>query len=181
KLRLDWHEVEPTKIINAAIDVVRPTAEAKNIDLVVDLDTVTGTVSGDPERLQQVIWNLLSNAIKFTPEGGRVEIRSRWLKSSIEIVVTDTGQGISPEFLPYVFERFRQADVSTTRAHGGLGLGLAIVRHLVEIHGGTVHAESAGEGKGSTFTVDLPGISRRGTAASQNLPNPKNLSWQLPV
>jgi CheY-like chemotaxis protein len=114
-------------------------------------------VSGDPERLQQVIWNLLSNAIKFTPEGGRVEIRSRWVDSSIEVSVADNGQGISADFLPYVFERFRQADVSTTRAHGGLGLGLAIVRHLIEIHGGNVHAQSAGLGKGTTFTIRLPG------------------------
>jgi PAS domain S-box-containing protein len=168
KLRLDFREVEPSKIISGAIDVVRPTAHAKNIALVVHLDTREGSISGDPERLQQVIWNLLSNAIKFTLEGGRVEIQSRWLESSIEIVVLDTGQGISPEFLPYVFERFQQADVSTTRAHGGLGLGLAIVRHLVEIHGGTVQAESAGKDKGSTFTVRLPGIPRRGTSAPKN-------------
>jgi PAS domain S-box-containing protein len=171
KLRLDWHEVEPTKIINAAIDVVRPTAEAKNIRLEADLDILAGTVSGDPERLQQVIWNLLSNAVKFTPEGGRVEIRSRWVDSSVEIVVADTGQGISEDFLPYIFERFRQADVSTTRAHGGLGLGLAIVRHLIESHGGTVYAESAGRGKGATFTIRLPGHANRvGITASKNEP-----------
>jgi len=157
KLRLDWHEIDPSKIINAAIDVVRPTAEAKSIRLVADLDTLAGTVSGDPERLQQVIWNLLSNAIKFTPEDGRVEIRSRWVDSSIEIVVADTGQGISEEFLPHIFERFRQADVSTTRTQGGLGLGLAIVQHLIELHEGTVHAQSAGKGKGATFTIRLPG------------------------
>jgi CheY-like chemotaxis protein len=168
KLRLDFRAVEPSKIISSAIDVVRPTAHAKNISLVVHLDTREGKMSGDPERLQQVIWNLLSNAIKFTLEGGRVEIRSRWLESSIEIVVLDTGQGISPEFLPHVFERFQQADVSTTRAHGGLGLGLSIVRHLVEIHGGTVQADSAGKDKGSTFTVCLPGIPRRGTAAPKS-------------
>jgi CheY-like chemotaxis protein len=121
--------------------------------------------------LQQVIWNLLSNAIKFTTEGGRVEIRSRWVDSNIEIVIADTGQGIGEDFLPYVFERFRQADVSTTRAYGGLGLGLAIVRHLVEIHGGTVRAESAGKGKGATFTIRLPGhIVRAGTTPSKNEP-----------
>ena len=157
KLRLSWRPVDPSQILNAAIDVVRPTAEAKNIQLMVDLDVLPGTVSGDAERLQQVIWNLLSNAIKFTPEGGRVDIRSRWVDSSIEIVVADTGQGIREDFLPYIFERFRQADVSTTRTHGGLGLGLAIVRHLIEIHGGTVHAHSAGRGKGATFTIRLPG------------------------
>ena len=133
-----------------------PAAEAKQIDLVADLDHDAGTVSADPERLQQVIWNLLSNAIKFTPEGGRVEIRSRRVGSDIEIVVADTGKGISEDFLPYVFDRFRQADVSTTRAHGGIGLGLAIVRHLVELHGGTVFAESPGAGKGATFTIRLP-------------------------
>jgi PAS domain S-box-containing protein len=157
KLRLNWRAVDPTKIINNAIDVVRPTAETKNVRLVIELDVLQGTVSGDPERLQQVIWNLLSNAIKFTPEGGRVDIHSRWFESSIEIVVADTGQGISEDFLPYIFERFRQADVSTTRTHGGLGLGLAIVRHLIEIHGGTVRAQSAGKGKGATFTIRLPG------------------------
>jgi PAS domain S-box-containing protein len=157
KLRLDSREVEPSKVINAALDVVRPTAETKNIHLVTDIETFAGTVSGDPERLQQVIWNLLSNAIKFTPEGGRVEIRSRWVDSSIEISVADNGRGISADFLPHIFERFRQADVSTTRAHGGLGLGLAIVRHLIEIHGGTVHAQSPGLGKGTTFTIRLPG------------------------
>src|SRR5262249_7775201 len=155
KLRLDLQEVEPSRIIYGALDVVRPTAEAKHIHLMADLDALTGTVSGDPERLQQVIWNLLSNAIKFTPEGGRVEIRARWVNSSIEIVVADTGQGISEDFLPYIFERFRQADGSTTRAHGGLGLGLAIVRHLIEIHGGTVRAESRGKGNGATFTIRL--------------------------
>jgi PAS domain S-box-containing protein len=164
KLRLDLQEVEPSRIINGALDVVRPTAEAKHIHLVADSDALTGTVSGDPERLQQVIWNLLSNAIKFTPEDGHVEIRSRWIDSSIEIVVADTGQGISEDFLPHIFERFRQADGSTTRAHGGLGLGLAIVRHLIEVHRGTVRAESPGRGKGATFTIRLPGRASRGDA-----------------
>src|SRR5262249_23999580 len=128
KLRVDLQDVEPSRIINGALDVVRPSAEIKKIQLVADLDARSGIVSGDPERLQQAIWNLLSNAIKFTAQEGRVEIRSRWVNdSSLEIAVADTGQGISEDFLPYVFERFRQADVSTTRAHGGLGLGLAIV------------------------------------------------------
>src|SRR5262249_44842810 len=113
-------------------------------------------VWADSERLQQVVWNLLSNAIKFTPEGGRVEIQSRRTDAGIEIVVTDTGQGISQDFLPYVFDRFRQADVSSTRTHAGLGLGLAIVRHLIELHGGTVSAGSPGKGEGATFTVRLP-------------------------
>src|SRR5262249_37741320 len=114
------------------------------------------TVAADFERLQQVIWNLLSNAIKFTPEGGPVEIRSRHADSCIEIVVADTGQGITKDFLPYVFDRFRQADASTTRKHGGIGLGLAIVRHLIELHGGTVSATSAGKGKGAAFAIRLP-------------------------
>jgi CheY-like chemotaxis protein len=120
------------------------------------MDTGVVTVSGDPVRLQQVVWNLLSNAIKFTPKGGRVQIRLERVNSHIEIGVNDSGTGIEPEFLPYVFDRFRQADGRTTRQHGGLGLGLAIVRHLVELHGGTVRAESPGEGQGATFTVLLP-------------------------
>ena len=156
KLRLELQEVEPSKVIAAALDVVRPAADAKQIDLLADLDHDVGTVSADPARLQQVIWNLLSNAIKFTPEGGHVEIRSRCVGSDIEIIVADTGKGISQDFLPYVFERFRQDDVSSTRTYGGLGLGLAIVRTLVELHGGTVFVESLGAGKGSTFTVRLP-------------------------
>jgi CheY-like chemotaxis protein len=156
KLRLELQVVEPSTVIAAALDVVRPAAEAKHIDLVADLDSTAATVSADPERLQQVIWNLLSNAIKFTPERGRVEIRLRRADTNIEIIVADTGQGISEDFLPHVFERFRQADVSTTRTHGGIGLGLAIVRHLTELHGGAVFAESEGEGKGATFTVRLP-------------------------
>jgi CheY-like chemotaxis protein len=120
------------------------------------MDTGVATVSGDPVRLQQVVWNLLSNAIKFTPRGGRVQIRLERVNSHIEIAVGDSGSGIAPEFLPYVFDRFRQADQRSTRQHGGLGLGLAIVRQLVELHGGTVRAESPGEGQGSTFTVLLP-------------------------
>jgi CheY-like chemotaxis protein len=120
------------------------------------LDTGPVSVSGDPVRLQQVVWNLLSNAIKVTPRGGRVQVRLERINSHIEIGVSDTGPGIAPEFLPYVFDRFRQADGRTTRQHGGLGLGLSIVRHLVELHGGTVRAESHGEGQGATFTVLLP-------------------------
>jgi PAS domain S-box-containing protein len=155
-LRLEIGSVEPVSVINAAIDAVRPTAEAKSVRLQVMLDPWAGAVSGDPDRLQQIIWNLLSNAVKFTPKGGKVQVRLERVESHIEIVVNDTGQGINPEFLPFVFERFRQADSTLTRAHGGLGLGLAIVRHLVEMHGGTVHADSSGEGLGATFTVKLP-------------------------
>jgi CheY-like chemotaxis protein len=120
------------------------------------MDTGVSSIAGDPARLQQVVWNLLSNAIKFTPRGGRVQLRLARINSHIEIAVSDTGAGISPRFLPHVFDRFRQADQSTTREHGGLGLGLAIVRHLVELHGGTVQVESEGQEMGATFTVKLP-------------------------
>jgi len=156
KLRLDVRPVDPNVFIESAIEAVRPAAEAKGVRVQKIMDTGAVTVSGDPVRLQQVIWNLLSNAIKFTPKGGRVQVRMERVNSHVEIAVSDTGQGIPAEFLPHVFDRFRQADMGTTKKHGGLGLGLAIVRHLVELHGGTVKAESAGEGQGSTFTVMLP-------------------------
>jgi PAS domain S-box-containing protein len=156
KLRLNVRPVELAPVIESAVDSVRPAAEAKGIRLQVVLDRQAGPVSGDPDRLQQVVWNLLSNAIKFTPKDGRVQILLARVDSHLEVTVTDTGQGIAPSFIPYVFDRFRQADPTTTRTHGGLGLGLAIVRHLVELHGGTVRAESAGQGAGSTFRVLLP-------------------------
>jgi CheY-like chemotaxis protein/anti-sigma regulatory factor (Ser/Thr protein kinase) len=135
---------------------VRPAADARKIILEADLDPELGVVVGDPDRLQQVIWNLLSNAVKFTDAGGRVTIQTARATSQIQIRVIDTGKGISRDFLPFVFERFRQGDAKMTRQFGGLGLGLAIVRHLVELHGGTIQAESEGEGKGSTFLVRLP-------------------------
>jgi PAS domain S-box-containing protein len=156
KLRIDVRPVDPNSFIESAIEAVRPAAEAKGVRVQRVMDTGVVTVSGDPVRLQQVIWNLLSNSIKFTPRNGRVQVRLERVNSHIEIAVSDSGSGIAPEFLPYVFDRFRQADQRTTRQHGGLGLGLAIVRHLVELHGGTVRAESPGEGQGSTFTVLLP-------------------------
>jgi PAS domain S-box-containing protein len=156
KLRLDVRQVEPVSFIDAAVESVRPAAEAKGVRLSKVLDTGPTALSGDPARLQQIVWNLLTNAIKFTPRGGRVEIRLSRVGSNLEINVSDTGAGIKPEFLPFVFDRFRQADSSTTRRHGGLGLGLSIVRHLVELHGGTVRADSEGDGQGSTFTVTLP-------------------------
>ncbi len=156
KLRLNVRPVELTSVISAAMDTVRPAAEAKHIQIKSTLDPLTGPVSGDPDRLQQVVWNLLSNAIKFTPQGGYVEVRLECLNSHVKIIVSDTGQGIRPDFLPYVFDRFQQGNSSTTRTHGGLGLGLAIVRHLVELHGGTVQAQSPGEGQGSKFIVNLP-------------------------
>jgi PAS domain S-box-containing protein len=156
KLRIDVRPVDPNSFIEAAVEAVRPAAEAKGVRVQKVLDTGVVTVSGDPVRLQQVVWNLLSNAIKFTPKGGRVQVRLERVNSHVEIAVSDNGLGIAPDFLPHVFDRFRQADQRTTRQHGGLGLGLSIVRHLVELHGGTVRAESAGEGHGTTFTVLLP-------------------------
>ncbi len=156
KLRLEVRPVELAPIIQAAVEVVRPAADAKSIRLHVVLDTETGHIAGDPDRLQQVLWNLLSNAVKFTPKGGRVQIVLERVNSHVEIAVSDTGRGITPGFLPHIFERFQQADTGSTREHGGLGLGLAIVRHIVELHGGTVHVESPGAGKGTTFTIKLP-------------------------
>lgn len=156
KLRLNVQQVELVSIIEAAVETVRLSAMAKGIRLKQVLDPSAGIVSGDPARLQQVVWNLLSNAIKFTPKGGRVQVVLERVDSHVEISVIDTGLGISPEFLPYVFDKFRQADASLTREHGGLGLGLAIVKHLVELHGGSVKVESAGLSKGATFIVELP-------------------------
>ncbi|HEY8414087.1 MAG TPA: ATP-binding protein, partial [Pyrinomonadaceae bacterium] len=142
--------------VESAINVVRPTADAKGIRIEAQLDNEPARVLGDEGRLQQVIWNLLSNAVKFTNSGGRVLVKVSQANSAVEIRVTDTGQGISRKFMPYVFDRFSQADSTTTRHHGGLGLGLAIARHLVEIHGGTIRAASRGEGEGATFTITLP-------------------------
>ena len=155
-LRLDVQRVNLLEVIEAAIAAVMPAAEAKGVRIHKVLDSLAGPVSGDPARLQQVVWNLLSNAVKFTPKGGRVQVLLERVNSHVEITVIDTGIGIKPEFLPHVFDRFRQADSSTTRRHGGLGLGLAIVKQLVEMHGGTVRAKSPGEGQGSTFVVTLP-------------------------
>lgn len=165
KLRLDVMLIDLPPIINAAIDAVRHGADAKGIELAVQLDAGAGPISGDQTRLQQVVWNLLSNAIKFTPRGGKVAIQLSRVDGVARVQVTDNGQGIVPEFLPYVFDRFRQADSTSTRPHSGLGLGLAIARHLIELHGGTVRAESAGEGKGATFTVDIP-LAPRGAIAA---------------
>ncbi len=154
-LRLDVRPVDLAPVIAAAVDTVRPAAQAREMEIAV-VHGAHGPVAGDPGRLQQVVWNLLTNAVKFTPPGGRVEVRTEAVADGVQISVSDNGKGIPREFLPHLFERFRQADSSTTRAHGGLGLGLAIVRHLVEAHGGTVGAESPGPGLGSVFTVRLP-------------------------
>ncbi|HEX8502357.1 MAG TPA: ATP-binding protein [Pyrinomonadaceae bacterium] len=160
KLRLSIAPVDLAAVVGAAVDSVQPAAETKGIRLEVTLDASARRVSGDPARLQQVVWNLLSNAIKFTPQGGRVGVQLRRAGPDVELLVRDDGCGISPEFLPFIFDRFRQADGTSTRRHGGLGLGLSIARHLVELHGGTVRAESPGEGRGSTFIVRLPPAAR---------------------
>ncbi|MBW8875656.1 MAG: CHASE3 domain-containing protein, partial [Acidobacteria bacterium] len=164
KLYVEPREMELTPVVCAAVEALRPAAEAKQIRLATDLGPA-GPVWGDPDRLQQVVWNLVSNAVKFTPKGGEVEVRLHRIGSQVEIAVRDDGAGIAGDLLPHVFDRFRQADSSTTRRHGGLGLGLAIVRHLVELHGGTVAVASNGVGQGSTFTVQLP-VRTLGTAAS---------------
>ncbi len=156
KIRLDVQAVDLAGVVNNAVATVQPAADAKDVRMQTLIDPRTGPVSGDPDRLQQVCWNLVSNAVKFTPKGGRVQVRLERVNSHIEIVVSDTGIGIKPDFLPLVFERFRQADAGPTRKSGGLGLGLAIVRHIVEMHGGTVHAASGGQNEGATFTVRLP-------------------------
>ena len=156
KLQLDVSPVKLASIIEDASNTVRPVADAKSIKIELILDPSATSISGDSRRLRQIVWNLLSNAIKFTPEGGRVEVRLERFGSQAQIQVSDTGQGISSDFLPYVFDRFRQADSTITRSVGGLGLGLAIVRQLVELHGGTVSVASPGEGQGATFTVKFP-------------------------
>jgi signal transduction histidine kinase len=156
KLNLDVKDVDLERVIGEAVDAVRLAADAKAIHLSAETDPTLGRVRGDPTRLQQVVWNLLANAIKFTPRGGRVRVRAARANGNAEIQVSDDGRGIPPEFLPHVFERFRQAESSTRRAQGGIGLGLAIVRQLVESHGGTVRAESDGTDHGATFIVSLP-------------------------
>jgi CheY-like chemotaxis protein len=156
KMRLDIQPVEPAPLVESAMESMRPAAQAKGIRLEKILDPSAGPISGDPNRLQQIFWNLLSNAIKFTPKAGKVQVVLERVESHIEISVADTGMGIKPEFLVHVFDRFRQADASMTRSFGGLGLGLAIVRQLVEMHGGTVVATSPGVGHGATFSVRLP-------------------------
>lgn len=155
-LYLELHPLELAPTLEAAINVVRPTAEAKNIQIEINFEREPAAVLGDTNRLQQVFWNLLSNAVKFTPNGGHVTVKLHRVESVVEIVVADNGQGIPPDFLPFVFDRFRQADSTSTRQHGGLGLGLAIARHLVEIHGGTIAARNDGDGAGAVFTVKLP-------------------------
>ena len=155
-IRIDPLPVDLVAVVQGAMEEIRPVAEAKAVSVAFTCQAIPDQVGGDILRLQQVVANLLSNAVKFTPSGGRVEVRLTSTASAAEIQVADSGQGIAPEFLPHLFERFTQADTSTTRRHGGIGLGLAIVKALVERHGGTVHADSPGAGKGATFTVRIP-------------------------
>ncbi|WP_074634300.1 MULTISPECIES: ATP-binding protein [Nitrosospira] len=156
KVRLDMQQLDAAALVEAAVESVNPTVQAKGIILQKNIDRHIGPVSGDSNRLQQIFWNLLSNAIKFTPKGGKIEVVVEQIGSFLEVRINDSGLGISPDFMPYVFDRFRQADASLTRQYGGLGLGLAIVKQLVELHGGTVRAESAGMGKGASFITNLP-------------------------
>jgi signal transduction histidine kinase/CheY-like chemotaxis protein len=156
KLSIDLRPVTLSKVIEAALEALRPSFEGKGVKFETVFEPGPSLISGDANRLQQVFWNLFNNAVKFTPEGGRVSILLRKKQGRVEVVVSDTGIGIKPEFLPYIFDRFRQADGSTTRQHGGLGLGLAIVRHLIEIHRGTIAVQSEGKDQGSTFIVSLP-------------------------
>jgi signal transduction histidine kinase/CheY-like chemotaxis protein len=164
RLRLDVQAVALGDVITAAVDTVRPAADAKNIEIATRVDMKAAAVSGDPGRLQQVGWNLLSNAVRFTPNGGRITVSVQQIDHDVEIAVSDSGTGVKPEFLPHVFERFRQGDSGTTRAHGGLGLGLAIVRHLVEQHGGTVRADNNTSAPGATFFIRLPARPSSATA-----------------
>jgi CheY-like chemotaxis protein len=175
KLRLKVQPVELGEIVHNAVATVRPAAEAKDLSVDVVLDRAVPLVLGDPDRLQQIIWNLLSNAVKFTPRGGWVRVRQDVADSSVELTVTDSGQGIDAAFLPHIFERFRQADSRFSRDHGGLGLGLAIARELTELHGGTVSVASEGPGKGATFTVRLPSLAAQRPGGEGRLTRPAGL------
>ncbi len=156
KLRLDIGPVDMVSLIEEAVQTIHPAADAKGLSIQANLEPEVGQITGDTVRLQQVVWNLLSNAVKFTPAGGHVEVRLERLDPHVGVIVSDTGKGISPDFLPYIFDRFRQADASSVRKYGGFGLGLALVKYLVELHGGTIEATSAGEDRGATFKVQLP-------------------------
>jgi PAS domain S-box-containing protein len=183
QLRLDVRAFELTSAIEAAIEVVRPGAAAKSIRIETILDPAAGPIAGDPDRMQQIFWNLLSNAVKFTQKGGRVQVRLQRVNSHVEVAVSDTGKGIDSGLLPFVFERFRQGDGSTTREYGGLGLGLAIVRHLVELHGGVVNAYSEGAGRGSEFIVQLPTLISTRPESGEEWVHPSaggNLSGRIP-
>jgi CheY-like chemotaxis protein len=169
KLSIEPQAADLALILRTAVDTMMATAREKGVEVEVDLDPKCVPMRGDPARLQQVIGNLLSNAVKFTPQGGRIAVELACPESFAELRIADTGEGIAPEVLPYVFDRFRQGGTSTTKRHGGLGLGLAIARHVVDLHGGTIHAESAGEGRGATFRVRLP-LERASAVADGALP-----------
>ena len=181
KLRLDLRAADLPAVVGEAVDNIQPTAKSKGVRVEVMVDPRAGPVSGDPDRLRQVVWNLLSNAVKFTPKGGKVQVRLARVNSHVELHVTDTGVGIAPEFLPRMFERFTQADSSSTRAHSGLGLGLGIARHLVELHGGTISAHSDGKDRGATFVMTIPimavhASSERPEGAHPTAPGPTRTS-----
>lgn len=173
KLHLDWQNINLSFVVHAALETIHLAAETKSLSIQLHIEEPIPLIKGDPTRLQQIVWNLLSNAVKFTPANGRIEIYLDTAESSVQLRVSDTGKGIPPDFLPYVFESFRQADSTTTRAIGGLGLGLAITRHLVELHGGTVTADSLGEDQGATFTLKLP-ISKEVHAKAAIAPSSMN-------
>src|SRR6202011_1795628 len=181
KVRLDVQRLDLPAVVAEAINTVRTSASAKGVRLQTIIDPLNAPVTGDPHRLQQVFWNLLSNAIKFTPKGGRVQVLLERVDSHVEVSVIDTGEGISPDFLPYIFDRFQQADASTTRRHGGLGLGLAIVKNLVELHGGTVQAKSGGLDKGATFIVNLPLTVFHPPPDPRRREHPKSRPRELPI
>lgn len=181
RLRLNLRPLDVAVVIRGALDAIRPAAEAKSIKLQELLTPEASVVMGDPDRLRQVFWNLLSNAVKFTPKGGQVTVFLHRRKASVELLVSDTGQGISPDFMSSLFQRFRQADGSPSRTHTGLGLGLAIARHLTELHGGTIHAESGGDGKGATFSVSLPLSQQQLSYETETLPAPALPSEKAPL
>jgi signal transduction histidine kinase len=168
RLRLELQPVQLSEAVEAALDSVRPTAEAKGVRIDAELTNDAGAISGDPHRLQQIVWNLLSNAVKFTPASGFVRVNLQYSGSEARLTVIDTGKGISKAFLPFVFDRFRQAETMVSRTASGLGLGLSIARHLVELHGGMIEARSEGEGRGATFTVTFPLREAVPAAAVQN-------------
>lgn len=175
KIRLDVQRVDVSAVIAAAVESVKPSADMKGLRLISVLDPLAGPVKGDPARIQQIVWNLLTNAVKFTPKGGKIQVALERVNSHIEIVVSDNGEGIKPEFLPHVFDRFKQADSSSTRRYSGLGIGLSIVKQLVELHGGVVRAKSPGIGQGATFIISLPL-----SVATEDEPDPRRLHPKVP-
>ncbi|HMI16951.1 MAG TPA: ATP-binding protein, partial [Bradyrhizobium sp.] len=181
KMRLNVQSVDLPLVLHEAVETIRPAADAKRIRINAVIDPQVSPISGDPDRLQQIVWNLLSNAVKFTPKEGQIQLRLERVNSSVEIIVSDTGTGIAPEFLPHLFERFRQADADTTRQRTGLGLGLAIVRNLTELHGGSVYASSSGAGTGATFRVRLPvSIVHQGSTEEKRV-HPRHESVSSPM